>query len=224
MSVGWSTKCVMLLRVYHKDALCSMAVIKIFICSALNLWNIFSSTLIFVSSLKVEYTMDSQKVGGMVVLHCYGKSYGNPYPITFKVGPVRMYTLAPSILTLLEAPAEDFFWNLPEFGRRVRFDALHGCETCPLEAHFQRREQPVVIRSEIRRVRWLGDDRNCCTTSDVWLGALSRCRNHCPCPPRVSPLPPNCIAQPLQNLHVEMTNNTLYNRYELMVHQTIDIK
>jgi len=30
----------------------------------------------------------------------------------------------------------------------------------PIEAHFQSREQPKVTRSEIRRVRWLGDDRN----------------------------------------------------------------
>jgi hypothetical protein len=28
----------------------------------------------------------------------------------------------------LEAPSEGFFWNLPEFGRRIRFDVLHGCE------------------------------------------------------------------------------------------------
>ena len=34
------------------------------------------------------------------------------------------------------------------------------CETRPLEAHFQNREQPKVTRSEMQRVRWLGDDRN----------------------------------------------------------------
>ena len=28
------------------------------------------------------------------------------------------------------------FRNLPEFGRRIRFDVLHGCETCSLDAHF----------------------------------------------------------------------------------------
>jgi hypothetical protein len=59
----------------------------------------------------------------------------------------------------LEAPSEGFMWNLLEFGRRVRLDALHGWETRPLEAHFQSREQPKVTRSEIRRVQWLGDDR-----------------------------------------------------------------
>jgi hypothetical protein len=31
-------------------------------------------------------------------------------------------------------------------------------------------------------------------------------------------------AQRLQNLHVEITSNSLSRQYELMVHQTIDIK
>jgi hypothetical protein len=42
--------------------------------------------------------------------------------------------------------------------------------------------------------------------------------------PHAAPLPPNCIAQPLQNLHVEMTSNTPSRRYELTVHQTVDLK
>jgi hypothetical protein len=46
---------------------------------------------------------------------------------------------------MLEAPTEGLFWNFPEFDRRILFDALHGCETCPLEANFQSREQPEVI-------------------------------------------------------------------------------
>jgi hypothetical protein len=64
------------------------------------------------------------------------------------------------ILPLLEAPSEGFFWNLLQFGHYVQFYVLHGCETRPLEAHFQSREQPKVTCSEIRRVRWLGYDRN----------------------------------------------------------------
>jgi hypothetical protein len=96
-------------------------------------------------------------------------------------------SLSPFILPVLEAPAESFFWNLLDFGRPIRFDILHGYKTCPLEAHFQNREQTNVTLKEMRRVRWLGDDsnvfsaKNCCTTSDVWLSALSWCRNHCPC-------------------------------------------
>jgi hypothetical protein len=60
----------------------------------------------------------------------------------------------------LEALAKGLFWNLLEFGRHIQFDVLHGCETCPLEAHFQSREQPKVTQSEIRKLWWLGDDRN----------------------------------------------------------------
>ena len=105
-------------------------------------------------------TTGSQKVPGNVVYQCNGWTYDNPYLITFKVGPLRTHTLAPSILPLLEAPAEGFFWNLLQFGRRIPFDVLHGCETRPLETHFQSREQPKVTRSEIRRIRCLGDDRN----------------------------------------------------------------
>jgi hypothetical protein len=37
------------------------------------------------------------------------------------------------ILALLETPAEGFFWNLPEFGHRIRLDALYDWETCALE-------------------------------------------------------------------------------------------
>ena len=55
---------------------------------------------------------------------------------------MRTHTLAQSILPLLEELAEDFFWNLPEFYCRIRFDILHDCETRPLEVHFQSREQP----------------------------------------------------------------------------------
>jgi hypothetical protein len=85
-------------------------------------------------------------------------------------------------------------------------------------------EQPKVTRSEVRRRRWLDNDKNHCTTSDVWLGALSWCGNCFPCLPFVAPLPPNCIAQPLQNLHVEMTSNTMSMRCELAVHQTVHVK
>jgi hypothetical protein len=38
------------------------------------------------------------------------------------------HTLFQSNPPLLEAPAEDFFWNISEFSRRSGFDVLHGCE------------------------------------------------------------------------------------------------
>jgi hypothetical protein len=42
--------------------------------------------------------------------------------------------------------------------------------------------------------------------------------------PLVIPLPLNCIVQPLQNLHKEMTSDTLSRQYELMVLQAFDVK
>jgi hypothetical protein len=41
---------------------------------------------------------------------------------------LRAHTLAPSILPLLEALTEGFFWNLLEFGRRIPFNVFRGCE------------------------------------------------------------------------------------------------
>jgi hypothetical protein len=93
------------------------------------------------------------------------------YLITFKVGPLRAYTLSP-LLPLLEAPTEDFFWNFPEFRRRIRSGMLHGCEPYPQEAYFQSREQPKVALSEMQRLRCVMtgtffSERNCCATSSV---------------------------------------------------------
>jgi hypothetical protein len=141
--------------------------------------------------------------------HLQRRTFARAHTDTDRQTHTHTHTLAPSILSLLQALAEGLFWNLPDFGGPVKSDVLHCCETCPLEAHFQSREQPKVIRSEIRRVRWLGDD----TPSIVWLGALPWCRNHCPCMPLVEPLPPKWIAQPMQNLHVEITSSTLSGRY-----------
>jgi len=109
------------------------------------------------------------------------------------------HTLAPSFLPLLEAPAEGFFWNLPEFGRRIPFDVFHGCETRPLETHFQSREQPKVTRSEIRRVRWLGDDKNAFLDEELLHNKRCVARDAEPLSlPLVAPFPPNCIVQHLQ--------------------------
>jgi hypothetical protein len=103
--------------------------------------------------------MGSQKFLGVVVLYCICKTCGNAY-IIFKTGPLCIHTLAPSTLLLLEALTDYFFRNLLEFGHHIRFYVLHGYETCPFETHFQSREQPKFTRSEVWRVRWLGDNRN----------------------------------------------------------------
>jgi hypothetical protein len=104
----------------------------------------------------------SQKSPGIVVYHYNGTIYDNAYLITFEVGPLRAHTIAPSVLLLLEAPTEGLFRNLLEFDHRIPFDVLHGCETLPLETHFQSRKQPKFTRSEIQRVWCLVDDKNTC--------------------------------------------------------------
>jgi hypothetical protein len=71
--------------------------------------------------------------------------------ITFKDTPLR-HTHTPSILALLKAPAEGFFWDFSQFSSRIWFGVPHGCETCHPETHFQSLELPKVTRSEIR---WL---------------------------------------------------------------------
>ena len=104
-----------------------------------------------------------------------------------------------------------------------------SCETRPLEAYFQNREQPKVTRSEIQRVRWLGDDRNAFLGEELLHNkrCVARCVIVMQKPlslPLVAPFPPNCIVQPLQNLYVEMTINNLSRRYEVMVHHSVDVK
>jgi hypothetical protein len=42
--------------------------------------------------------------------------------------------------------------------------------------------------------------------------------------PLVALLPLNFIVQHLQNLHAEITSNTLSRQYKLLVHQTADVK
>jgi hypothetical protein len=111
-------------------------------------------------------------------------------------------------------PTVSYSLNKPKFGR----------ETCPLEANFQSREKSKVTR----RGRRLVDDRN------VLLG--EKLLHHKRCVVRCGivmqkplsltlavPLRPKCIAQPLQNFYVGITSNPLSRRYELMVHQKVDV-
>jgi hypothetical protein len=158
----------------------------------------------------------------MEVLHCNCRTYSRVHLITFKVGPLHGHTLVPSILLFLVAPAGGFFWNLPEFGRRIRFDVRHNCETCPLEANFQSMESQKSYSERDPESTvfgwWLG--------RKIFLGeellhnkrCVARCVIAMQKPlslPLVAPLPPNCSAQPL---HADMTSNTLSRRYELMAH------
>jgi hypothetical protein len=92
----------------------------------------------------------NQKVLEIVVMHFNGITYCNAYLFTFRLRSLRSHKLAPSMLPLLESPAEGFFSNLPEFGSRIQFDILPGCETCHLEANFQSREQQKSLGARSR--------------------------------------------------------------------------
>jgi hypothetical protein len=90
------------------------------------------------------YTIGSQKVPGMVVLHCNGGTYSNAY-VTFKVG---LLCVCASILPLLDAPAEGTVKRVP-----LR----------PIFRVVDNRKSLGVI---------FGEDGTWMVTSDVWLSVL----------------------------------------------------
>jgi hypothetical protein len=57
--------------------------------------------------------------------------YSDVYVITVKVGRIRLQTLVPSMRLRWKHRRKAPFEII---GCRVRFDGLHGCEMCPLEA------------------------------------------------------------------------------------------
>jgi hypothetical protein len=141
--------------------------------------------------------MGSQKVLRLLVLHCTGRTYGNAYLITFKL-ELRTHTHTHLLLRLplLEASVGVFFQNLPKFGR-----------------HSERDPESMVVG-------WwqeLLHNKRCVARCVIVMQKAQSL-------PIVSLLPPNCIAQPQHNSHVEMTSNTLSRRYEFRVHQTGSVK
>jgi hypothetical protein len=113
------------------------------------------------------------KFPGVGILRCNVRTYGNVYLITYTVGPLCTHTHFLIDPVIVQNTAQAFCCNLSEFSPRIPFYVLYGGKGCPLEAHFQNREQPKVTQSEIRRASWLGADRNWCTTSHMCLGAAS---------------------------------------------------
>jgi hypothetical protein len=47
----------------------------------------------------------------------------------FKVGPLRLHTLSPAVIPLLEALLESLIWNGGQLRRRVLYDFLAAVET-----------------------------------------------------------------------------------------------
>jgi hypothetical protein len=136
-----------------------------------------------------HFTMGSQKAPGIVVLHCNGRTYCNPYAITFKIGLLRTHT------RLLHRSCHCWKASLG-----ILWSSVVAFDFCPTlllnvspwgpyseqgtaKSHWERNPESAVVG-------WWHNKRR-----------VARCRNHCPCLPLVAPLP-------LQNLHPEMTSNT----------------
>jgi hypothetical protein len=97
------------------------------------------------------------------------------------------------------------------------------------EVHFHNRKLPKVTRSGIRRVWWLGAERNGFLYKKLLHKKRCAARHVIVMQkplslPLVASLPPNCISQPLQNLQVEMTGNFLSRWCEIVVHQTFGVR
>jgi hypothetical protein len=114
--------------------------------------------------------MDSQKVPAMVVLHCNVRTYSSTYLITFKVGPLLHRSCHCSKASF------GIFWS-----SALVFNLMSSvvAERVPLD-HFQSRERSREYCGWVMTGMFF-TARNCCKTTDMWLGGLSWCRNHCPC-------------------------------------------
>jgi hypothetical protein len=151
------------------------------------------------------------------VFRCNGETYSNACLITFKEGPMRAHIRAPSILSLLESPAEG---SVPEFGRRVRFDALQGWETRPLRliSRTGNSQRSLGARS--------GEYGGRVMTQEAMCGSVRCCEVEATVPAYHSShrILPTASRSLCQNFQVQMTSNSLSRWYELTVHQTIQVK
>ena len=84
---------------------------------------------------------------------------------------------------MLEALTEGFSWNLPEFGRRIRFYVLHGAKRVTLRPILRVRNSRKSLGARSREyggwvmTRMFFSAMNCCTTSTVvgwWQECFSR--------------------------------------------------
>jgi hypothetical protein len=129
--------------------------------------------------------MGSQKVTGMLVLHCNGR-INNINLFTFKIKLARAHTHTE--VHLLHSSRHCWKHLRKLLGSsRVRRPHLILC--CP----WLRNSSPWGLFCQKSLGARFGEyggwmttgiivsAKNCCTTSDAWLGALSWCRNRCPC-------------------------------------------
>jgi hypothetical protein len=102
-------------------------------------------------------------------------------------------------------------------------------KTCLLEVHFHSREQSSHSEWHLQStvVGWWQEcfSRRGISAQEAMCGSVRHHDVETTVAVTCRTASPNCIvAQPLQNLHAEMTSNTLSTRYELKVQQTVDVK
>ena len=134
--------------------------------------------------VQIWYTTGNQKVPGNVIYQCNGWTYDNAYLITFKVGPLRTHThlLHRSCHCWKHRRKASFgiFWS-----SAVAFDLFSMvAKHVPLRAIFRVGNSQKSLGTRSRQYGgWVMTGmlfltRNCCTTGDLWLGALSHRATH----------------------------------------------
>jgi hypothetical protein len=105
---------------------------------------------------------------------------GAQFLIPFKVGPLWLHTLSPTLLPLLEAFLESFFWKASQLLRHIPH-VLAAVKTGTLEWPLQFGEQSQITRSHVWRVGSLVNNWNATFGQETldqvyeWAGALSWC-------------------------------------------------
>jgi len=137
-------------------------------------------------------TRGSQKVLWIVVEHCNGRTYDNAYLITFKEGPLHTHTHTHTHLLhrscycwkhrrkasfgIFQSSAVTYNLMSSMFAKRVLLRPIFWVGNSQKSIEVRSREYGGWMKTGM-----LFSAKKCCTTSDVWLGALSWCRNHSLC-------------------------------------------
>jgi hypothetical protein len=134
-----------------------------------------------------NYTVGNQKVPETVLLYCNGRTYSNAYQITFKVGDLRSHKHLLHRSWHCWKHRENVFGIFRSSAVAFRLMSFMVAKCVSLRPIFRvKNRQKSLVTGSGECGGWMMtgmvlSERNCCTTSYVWLSALSWCRNHCPC-------------------------------------------
>jgi len=129
-------------------------------------------------TILVLNTRGSQKVPGNVVYQCNGWTYDNAYLITFKVGPLRTHThllhrsyhcwkhRRKASFGIFRSSAVAFHLMSSTVGKRVPLRPIFRVGNSQKSLGERSGDYGGWVMTGM-----LFSARNCCTTSDVWLGA-----------------------------------------------------